>query len=113
MAPLFGLEDGARAGFGLIVGLGAAVLLPIGFWKPRANVATAGLGIVMGFANFFMPGTVFGYASFATCSVMLIMAGMAPWPVVTGTVRAGMAAAAPEAARDGRETGDMHVPIAA
>ena len=114
MAPLLGFEVGARAGFGVIVGLGAAVLLAVGFLKPRANVAAAGLGIVMGFANFFMPATVFAYASFATCSIMLILAGLPPWPVVIGTVKvAAVPAAAPEAARDASKPVDTAIPVAA
>ena len=57
MAPLLGLETGARAGMGIAVGLAVAVLLPLGYLDRRANVATAALGIFMGFANFFLPAS--------------------------------------------------------
>ena len=57
MAPLLGLESGVRAGVGIAVGVAVAVLMPLGFLYRRANVATAALGIFMGFANFFLPGT--------------------------------------------------------
>ena len=105
MAPLLGLESGVRAGLGIAVGVAVAVLMPLGFLYRRANVATAALGIFMGFANFFMPGTTLAYASFATCSVLLIYAGLPAWPVVDG-VRVVLAAPVPVVARDTQTTGD-------
>ena len=112
MAPLLGLEDGVRAGLGIAVGLAVAVLMPLGFRYPRANVATAALGIFMGFANFFLPASTPAYASFATCAVLLILAGLPPWPVVTGTVVA-VAAPAPAVARDTQTTADTDARVAA
>ena len=112
MAPLLGLEDGVRAGLGIAVGVAVAVLLPLGFLDRRANVATAALGIFMGFANFFMPASTLAYASFATCAVLLIMAGLPAWPVVDG-VRVVVPAPAPVVARDTQKTGDTDARVAA
>ena len=112
MAPLLGLESGVRAGLGIAVGVAVAVLLPLGFLYRRANVATAALGIFMGFANFFLPGPTLALASFATCSVLLILAGLPAWPVVTGTVVA-MPVPVAAIARDTQTTGDMDARVAA
>jgi hypothetical protein len=112
MAPLLGLEDGARAGLSVAVGAAAAVLLAVGFLNRRAGVATAGLGIVMGFANFFMPATVLAYASFATCAVLLIMAGLPPWPVVEA-VKVAVPASAPVVARDTVKAAETGARVAA
>jgi hypothetical protein len=111
-APLLGLETGLRAGLGIAVGLAVAVLLPLGYLNRRANVATAALGIFMGFANFFMPASTLAYASFATCSVLLILAGLPPWPVVDG-VRVVVPARAPVEARDTQTTSDTAARVAA
>ena len=113
MAPLFGLEDGVRAGMGIVVGLAAAVLLPIGFFDRRANIATAALGIVMGFANFFLPAPTLALASFATCSIMLMLASLAPWPAVVATVKAAVPVPEPVGARDTQKAGDTNVRVAA
>jgi len=112
MVPLLGLEVGVRAGVGIVVGLAVAVLLPLGYLDRRANVATAALGIFMGFANFFMPASTLAYASFATCGVLLILAGLPPWPVVDG-VRVVVAAPAPAVARDTLQTSATDVRVAA
>jgi hypothetical protein len=112
MAPLLGLETGVRAGLGIAVGLAVAVLLPLGYLNQRANVATAALGIFMGFANFFMPASTLASASFATCAVLLIVAGLPAWPVVDG-VRVVVAAPAPVVARDTQKTGNADVSVAA
>ena len=112
MAPLLGLETGFRAGLGMAIGLAVAVLLPLGYVNRRANVATAALGIFMGFANFFMPASTLAYASFATCGVLLILAGLPPWPVVDG-VRVVVAAPAPAVARDTLQTSATDVRVAA
>ena len=112
MAPLLGLEEGVRAGVGIAVGVAVLVLLPIGFWNRRANVATAALGIFMGFANFFLAASTLAYASFATCAVLLILAGLPPWPVVTGTV-VPLPVQVPAVARDMQTTGDTEVRVAA
>jgi len=112
MVPLLGLEVGVRAGVGIVVGLAVAVLLPLGYLDRRANVATAALGIFMGFANFFMPASTLAYASFATCGVLLILAALPPWPVVDG-VRVVVAAPAPAVARDTLQTSATDVRVAA
>ena len=112
MAPLLGLETGVRAGVGITVGLAVAVLLPLGYLNQRANVATAAFGIFMGFANFFLPATTLAYASFATCAVLLIVAGLPAWPVVDG-VRVVVPARAPAVARETQTTGDTGVQVAA
>jgi hypothetical protein len=113
MSPLFGLESGVRAGVGIAVGVAAAVLLPIGFFDRRANVATAALGIFMGFANFFLPAPTPALASFATCALMLMLGGLGPWPVVVGTFKAAMPVPAPVVARDTQQAGDTDVRAAA
>lgn len=112
MAPLLGLETGFRAGLGMAIGLAVAVLLPLGYVNRRANVATAALGIFMGFANFFLPASTLAYASFATCAALLILAGLPPWPVVDG-VRVVIAAPAPVVARDMQQTSDTDTRVAA
>jgi hypothetical protein len=112
MAPLLGLETGFRAGLGIAVGVAVAVLLPLGYLDRRANVATAALGIFMGFANFFLPAPTLAYASYATCAVLLIVAGLPAWPVVDG-VRVVVAAPVPVVAPDTQQTGDSDVRVAA
>ena len=112
MAPLLGLETGVRAELGIAVGLAVAVLLPLGYLNQRANVATAALGIFMGFANFFLPASTLAYASFATCSVLLIVAGLPAWPVVDG-VRVVVPAPAPVVAPATHPTRDSDVRVAA
>jgi hypothetical protein len=113
MAPLLGLEDGVRAGLGIAVGVAVAVLMPLGFRYPRANVATAALGIFMGFANFFLPAPTLALASFATCAVLLILAGLPPWPVVVGTVKVAVPAPVPVFARDTQNTRGTDARVAA
>jgi hypothetical protein len=96
-APWLGVETGVRAGMGITVGAMTMVLLPLGIWNSRATAAVAGLGIFLGFANFFLVASVGGYASLAASSVFLVMAGTAPWPVVVA--RTGAAAQTPAADR--------------
>jgi hypothetical protein len=112
MAPLLGLEVGVRAGLGIAVGLATLVLLPLGYLDRRANVATAALGIFMGFANFFLPAPTLALASFATCAVLLIFAGLPAWPVVEG-VRVVVAAPARVVARDTQDAASTDARIAA
>ena len=112
MAPLLGLEDGVRAGLGIAVGLAVAVLMPLGYRYHRANVATAALGIVLGFANFVLPPTTLAGASFATCGVLLIMAGLPAWPVVVG-VKAVIPAPTALVARETPKAHDTDARVAA
>jgi hypothetical protein len=92
-APLLGVEEGFRAALGISVGVAALILLPLGAWNRKATAATAGLGMVLGFANFFLQAPIGALASMASCSVLLIAAGTAPWPVIEERVAAAAAPA--------------------
>ena len=102
-APWLGIETGVRAGMGVTIGAMTMVLLPLGIWNARATAAVAGLGIFLGFANFFLAAPVGALASFATCSVLLVMAGTAPRPVVVARTGAAIPLAAPAADDDAHD----------
>ena len=112
MAPLVGLEEGVRAGLGIAVGVAVLVLLPLGYLDRRANIATAALGIVLGFANFVLLAPTLAGANFATCGFLLIMAGLPAWPVVIG-VKVVIPAPRPVAAPDTQKTDDTDARVAA
>jgi len=110
-APLLGLEIGFRAGLCVGAGICALALVALGWWFPRAGAWLAGLGILLGFANFGPSASIVALASLATSAVSLIAAGLAPRPVTFATPAAApmvpASTAAPPAPRH------THLPIAA
>lgn len=82
MAPVLELETGVRSGIAVAVGVLALVLSPLGLWSKTARGSLAVLGLFLALVCFALPGTIGATADLATCSVALIMAGVAPWPVV-------------------------------
>jgi len=82
LAPALNLESGPRATLSIASGVVAFVLAPAGVWSRAARVATAWLGLALALVNFVLPCSIEALASLATCGMALIMAGIAPWPVI-------------------------------
>jgi len=87
--PLIGLETGFRATVAVAFGLAALVLAPLSVRFRSAGLGLAVLGAVLSVINFIELGTGgmngmngMMMASFASCAVALVIAGMAPMPVV-------------------------------
>lgn len=95
LAPAMEVETGARAYLAIAAGVVAFVLSPVGIWSRGARVALASVGFVLALANFFLPCSVGALASLATCGVTLIIAGIAPAPVVTTLGRAAPVVSVP------------------
>jgi len=97
LAPAMELENGPRAYLSVAVGVAAFVLSPAGVWSRTARGAVAWLGLALSLVNLVLPCSIEALASFATCGMALIMAGIAPWPVVESrsiaTATAGVPAA--------------------
>jgi hypothetical protein len=112
VTPLLGIETGFRADLAVTAGMLAIVLLPIGIWVRKASAAAGAVGIVLGFANFFLDAPIGSYASLATCGVTLLIGAMAPWPV---TVKAAVPFARPAdvAAIEGAKHPEAELPAAA
>jgi hypothetical protein len=71
------------------------------------------VGIVLGFANFVLDAPLGACASLATCAVVLMIGGLAPWPVTATIASARVAAPARAGAPDRRERADATIPAAA
>jgi len=110
-APLLGLETGFRAGLCVAAGVSALALVALAWWYPRAGGWLAGLGILLGFANFGLFAPIPALASLATSAVALIAAGLAPLPATFVTPAA--APAIPAAARAQPSARPTELPIAA
>ena len=103
LCPFLDLETGYRAVLATWVGGGALVLAPLGIWFRQARWASAALGTLLGVVALFDPPALGGLANFIACGSALVVAGMAPQPVVEVTGRTG---AVPSAAEDGLEEND-------
>jgi len=112
-APLLGLETGFRAGMSVGVGSLALVLALLSTWYRRAGVMLTVLGFLLGFLNFGPSASVVALAATATSALALVMAGMAPWPVVVPTRAAVEQQAAPAPAPRLTSATDVHEPLAA
>lgn len=82
LAPALELESGPRAYLSIASGVIAFVLAPAGLWSRTARVAIAWLGLTLALVNFVLPCSIEALASLATSGLALILAGIAPWPVV-------------------------------
>jgi hypothetical protein len=86
--PLIGLETGFRATVAITFGLAALVLAALSVRFRSAGRGLALLGALLSVINFVHLGTgglngMNGMmANFASCAVALVIAGMAPLPVV-------------------------------
>jgi hypothetical protein len=86
--PLIGLETGFRATVAISFGLAALALAPLSVRFRSAGRGLALLGGLLAAINFIELGTggmngMNGMmANFASCAVALVIAGMAPMPVV-------------------------------
>ena len=82
LSPLMGVDVGFRAGLALAVGIVALVLAPLGLWSPASRKVVVWIGSLLAFTNFVIPGSGLGMANFAACGSILIIAALAPQPVV-------------------------------
>lgn len=82
LVPALQLETGARAYLAIASGVVAFVLSPLSVWSGTARGVMAWVGLTVALLNFFMPGSIEALANFATCGMCLIVAGLAPSPVV-------------------------------
>jgi hypothetical protein len=82
LAPALELETGARAYLAIASGIVAFVLSPLSIWSRPARGALASVGLAIALLNFFLPCSIEALANLATCGMTLILAGLAPSPVV-------------------------------
>ena len=82
LAPALELESGARAALSVTSGVLALLLSPASIWSRSARAALAWIGLALALVNLVLPCSIEALASLATCGMALIMAGVAPWPVV-------------------------------
>jgi hypothetical protein len=82
LVPALQLETGARAHVAIASGVIAFVLSPLSVWSRTARGVMAWVGLTLALVNFFLPCPIEALANFATCGMALILAGLAPSPVV-------------------------------
>jgi len=82
LSPALELEVGPRAYLVIAAGVTAFVLSPLTIWSRPARGALAALGLAIALINFVLPCSIEALACLATAGAALIVAGLAPSPVV-------------------------------
>jgi|GEM_PF-3825977 len=95
LSPALDLEAGPRAYLVIAAGVTAFVLSPLTIWSRPARGALAAVGLAIALINFVLPCSIEALACLATAGAALIVAGLAPSPVVARYASAVAAIGAP------------------